>query len=156
MRILKIIFFLLTLWSGSYAQDGSDIRYFKVYRVDTSLVGRFIHFDFFKRSFRGQKTDTVTINIDNRPTKFIERRKDDGFNNWFSQQYLQSIDKTDEQAIRISKFRLDSITTNSFQVTMYVDFYDSNNRLVDGKSRQVKYYFDKKDIAEVLVESRQL
>ena len=156
MKTLKITFLLLTVWSVSYGQDGSDIRYFKVYGVDTSLVGQFIHFDFFNRSFGGRTIDTVTISIDNRPTKFIERRKDDGYNNWFSQQYLQSIDKIDEQTTRISKFRLDSVTTNSFLVTMYLDFYSSNNRLLEDKSRQIKYWLDKKDITEVLVKSKQL
>jgi hypothetical protein len=146
----------LTLWLNSFGQDGSDIRYFKVYGVDTSLVGQYVHFDFFRRSFGGRTIDTVTINIDSRPIIFIERRKDDGYNNWFSQQYLQSINKTDEQAIRISKFRLDSITGSSFQVTMYIDFYDANDKLLTGKSRQVKYWLDKKNISEVLVKSKQL
>jgi hypothetical protein len=39
---------------------------------------------------------------------------------------------------------------------MYVDLYDSNNKLLDDKSRQVNYQFDKKDITEVLVKSKQL
>jgi hypothetical protein len=156
MKTLKVIFFLLTLCSVSYGQDGSDIRYFEVSGVDNSLLGQFIHFDFFNRSFGGRTIDTVTISVGNSPIRFIERRKDDGYNNWFSQQCLQSIDKIDGQTTRVSKFRLDSITTNSFQVTMYLDFYDSNNRLFDDKSRQVKYWFDKKDIIEVLVKSKQL
>jgi hypothetical protein len=156
MRTPKIIFFLLTLWSSSYGQDGSDIRYFKVYAVDTSLIGQYVHFDFFKRSFGGQTIDTVTINIDNKPINFVERRKDDGYNNWFSQQHLQSINMTDDQTIRIAKFKLDGITENSFQVTMYIDFYDSNDKLLADKSRQIKYWFDKKNISEVLVKSKQL
>lgn len=146
----------LAVCTSSYGQDGFDIRYFKVYRVDTSLVGQYVHFDFFRRSFHGQAIDTVIINIDSRPIKFIEKRNDDGYNNWFSQQCLQSIDKMDGQTIRISKFRLDSITTNSFQVTMYVDFYDTNNKLLVDKSQQVSYWFDKKDVIEVLVKSKQI
>jgi len=39
---------------------------------------------------------------------------------------------------------------------MYVDFYDTNHNLIADKSRQVRYWFDKKDIAEVLVKSKQL
>ena len=155
MKTLKIIFFLLTLWSKSYGQDGSDIRYFKVYGVDSSLSGKYVQFDFFRRSFGGRAIDTVTINIDDRPIKFMERRKDNGYNNWFSQQYLQSIDKINDETVRISKFKLDSITTNSFIVTMYLDFYDSNNGFLVDKSRDIKYWFDKKDITEVLVKSKQ-
>lgn len=156
MKTLKITIIFLSLWMASYGQDGSDIRYFKTYGVDSSIVGQYVHFDFFNRSFHGQTIDTVTIIIENRPTRFIEIRKDDGYNNWFSQQGLQSIDKLEGQSIKISKFKLDSITTTSFQVTMYVDFYDSDNKLLDDESRQIKYWFDIKDIAEVLVKSKQL
>ena len=140
----------------AHGQDGSDIRYFKAFGIDSSLVGQFVHFDFFNRSFRSQTIDTVTINIDDRPIKFVEVRKDNGYNNWFSQQYLQSLDKVDKLTIRISKFKLDSITTNSFLVTMYVNFYDTSNKLLVDKSRQSKHQFDKKDITEVLVKSKQL
>ena len=104
MKTLKIIILLLSFWTCSYGQDGSDIRYFQIVGVDTSLIGQYVHFDFFNRSFRGQSFDTVTITIDNRPTRFIEVRKDNGYNNWFSQQSLQSIDKVDEQPIKTSKF----------------------------------------------------
>ena len=156
MKTLRIILFLLTVWTNSYGQDGSDIRYFKAYGIDSALSGQYVHFDFFRRSFGGRAIDTVIINIDNRPMRFVEKRKDNGYNNWFSQQYLQSIDKIDEQTTRITKFRLDSITANSFEVTMYVDLYDPNNKLLDDKSRQIKYWFNKKDIAEVLVKSKQL
>ena len=156
MKTLKTIIFLLTVWTQAHGQDGADIRYFKTFGIDSSLVGQFVHFDFFNRSFRSQTIDTVTITIDDRPIKFIEVRKDNGYNNWFSQQYLQSLDKIDKLAIRISKFKLDSITTNSFLVTMYVNFYDTSNNLLVNKSRQNKYQFDKKDITEVLVRSKQL
>ena len=155
MKTLKITIILLSLWTSSFGQDGSDIRYFKIIGVDSSLVGQYIHFDFFNRSFRGQSIDTIAITIDNRPTRFIEIRKDNGYNNWFSQQSLQSIDKFEERTIKIPKFRLDSITTTSFQVTMYVDYYGYNNNLLTDKARQIKYWFDKKDITEILVKSKQ-
>ena len=155
MKTLKIIILLLSFWTSSYGQDGSDIRYFKVIGVDSSLIGQDIHFDFFKRSFRGQAIDTITITIDNRPTRFIEVRKDNGYNNWFSQQSLQSIDKFEGQTMKIPKFKLDSISKTSFQVTMYVEYYDHKNNLLVDKARQIEYWFDKKDITEVLVKSKQ-
>ena len=156
MKTLKITILLFAVWTGSYGQDGSDIRYFKTYGVDSSLVGQYVHFDFFNRSFASRAIDTVTITIDSIPIKFIEVRKDDGFNNWFSIQHLQSIDKIDGQTIRISKSRLDSITTSSFLVTMFIDFYDAANKLLVDKFRQVEYWFEKKDITEVLVKSKNL
>ncbi len=109
MKALKITILLLSFWTSSYGQDGSNIRYFKIIGVDSSLIGWYVHFDFFDRSFRGQSIDTITIIIDNRPTRFIEVRKDNGYNNWFSQQSLQSIDKLEGQIIKIPKFKLDSI-----------------------------------------------
>lgn len=142
-------------WINSYAQDGSDIRYFKVHGVDGTLIGQDVHFDFFNRSFGGKPVDTISINLTNKLARFIEVRKDNGYNNWFSQQRLESIDGPDGQTIKISKFRLDSITSVSFQVTMYVEYYDVNSKLLKNKSGQVKYWFDKKDIAEVLVKSKQ-
>lgn len=156
MKTLKTTLLFLSFWTYSYGQDGSDIRYFKTIDVDISLIGQYIHFDFFHRSFLGQTTDTISIMIDDRPTRFVEVRKDNGYNNLFSQQNLQSIDKVDEQIIKISKLKLDSITTTSFQVTMYIDYYDINNNLLDDKSKQVECWFNKKDIIEVLVKSKQL
>jgi hypothetical protein len=155
MKTLKITILLFSIWVSSYGQDGSDIRYFQIIGVDTSLIGQYVHFDFFNRSFGGQFTDTVTISIDNRPTKFTEVRKDNGYNNWFSQQSLQSIGKHEGQTIKIPKFKLDNITATSFQVTMYVEYCDTNNNLLIDKSRQIEYWFDKKDIIEVLVKSKQ-
>ncbi len=155
MKTTTIILLLLTILTNSYGQDGSDIRYFKVQGVDSTLIGQDVHFDFLNRSFGGRTIDTIIINIDNRPIKFVEIRKDDGFNNWFSQQSLQSTNKIDGLTIRISKFKLDSITSTSFQVTIYVDFYGTDNKLLADKSRQIEYSFDKKEITEVLVKSTQ-
>jgi len=98
----------------------------------------------------------MSIIIDGKPTRFVEHRIDDGYNSWFSQQYLQSVDQLNGQTIRISKFKLDSITAKSFKVTMYIDFYDPSLKLLTGKSKQVPYWFNKKDIIEVLVKSKQL
>lgn len=146
----------MTFWTASYGQDGSDIRYFKTYGVDSSIVGQYVQFDFFNRSYHGLTIDTVTISIDSRPIRFIEIRRDDGYNNWFSQQGLQSSDKVDGQTIKISKFRLDSITATTFIVTMFVEIYNTDNKLLYGKPRQIQYSFDKKDIIEILVKSKQL
>lgn len=164
MKILKSAISLLLFWTQAQAQDGSDIRYFKPLSIDSSIVGQFVHFDFYRKSFQihfskfageARAIDTVIINMDNIPLKFIEHRVDDGFNNWFSEQYLQSIDKIDGQTIRIPKLKLDSITATSFQVTMFVNYYDANNKFLIDKSRQVDYWFDKKNIIEVLVKSKQ-
>lgn len=154
MKITTTILFLLTIWTSSYGQDGSDIRYFKVKRVDSTLIGKDVHFDFFNRSFHGRDMDTIIINIDNKPIKFVEVRKDNGYNNWFSEQSLKSIETIDGLTFVITKLKLNRITSSSFQVTMYVDNYDSDKRLLPEKSRQIEYWFDKKDITEILVKSK--
>jgi hypothetical protein len=156
MKTLKISIFLLVLWTQAFGQDGSDTRYFKTLSVDSSLIGQYVHFDFYNRSFAARKIDTVIITIDDRPLRFIEVRKDNGYNNWFSQQYLQALEKVNGQTIRISQFKLDNVTPTLFLVTMYVDFYDAGNKVSGDNSRQIKYQFNKKDIAEVLVKSKQL
>jgi hypothetical protein len=153
MKALTITILLIAFWTRMYGQDGSDIMYYKTSGVNSSLVGKYIHFDFYRESFHARAIDTVSIIIDNIPMKFIEHRVDHGYNNWFSKQYLQSLDKIDGQTIRITKFRLDSVTTNSFLVTMYVDIYNATNDLQADKSRKIKYQFDKKDIINVLVKS---
>ena len=155
MKTTTTLLLLLFVWTSSYGQDGSDIRYFEINGVDSTLIGNELHFDFFNRSFGGRTIDTVQINIDNRKIKFVELRKDDGYNNWFSQQGLQSIDKIDGLTMRVSKFKLDSITSTAFQVMMYVNFYDSDNKILKDKSRQIQYWFDKKNMTEVLVKSKQ-
>ena len=156
MKTLRITIFLLFICIQSFGQDGSDIRYFKTFAVDNSLVGQYVHFDFYNRSFAHRKIDTVTITIDGKPISFKEVRTDDGFNNWFYRQYLQSIDKINDQEIRISQSRLDNVTHDSFLVTMFVKLYDVNNNLLTATPREIKYQFSKKDIVEVLVKSKQL
>lgn len=154
MKFLHITIIILFLCIHSYGQDGSDIRYLQINGVDSCLIGQYVHFDFFNRSFSMRSIDTVTITIDDKRLRFKEVRKDDGYNNWFSQQSLQSVDYP-EGTINIQKLRLDSITTNAFQVTMYVAYYDHYNHLLVDKGTQIVYWFDKKDIIEVLVKSKQ-
>jgi hypothetical protein len=149
------IFFLLFIWTYSYGQDGSDIRYFKIEKVDNTLIGKDIHFDFFNHSNGGKTIDTIEIYIDNSPIKFVEVRNDDGYNNWFSKQYLKSVDTFDNQTIRISKLKLVSISKTSFQVTMFIDYYNNMNELIVRKSKQQEYWFDKEKIIELLLNAKQ-
>jgi hypothetical protein len=156
MQIYRIILFTLINWSFCFGQDGSDINYFKVNAVDSSLVGRDVHFDFYNRSFGGRIVDTIRINIDQKVVKFVEVRKDNGHNNWFSEQSLQSVAKSNEKTMVISKFRLDSITANSFTVTMFIQNADFFNKRPLDLVRQIQYRFEKEDVVEVLVKSNGL
>lgn len=151
---ISTIFFLLFYTTG-YAQDGSDMRYIPIKKLNRSFIGKFAHIDFYRNSFGGLNVDTVIIKIDNIPVKFIEHRIDDGLNNWFSEQYLKSVDILQGLTIRINKCKIDSISRDSILVTNYYDYYDSNNNLLPQKSSQEKYWFKKAIIIEVLIKSKQ-
>lgn len=153
MKVSLIIILLLVSVSGLFGQDGSDIMYCKASAIDNTLVGRYVHFDFYRRSFRGRQIDTVVINVDKRPIQFVEVRKDNGYNNWFYEQYLQSIGMVDGAIVRISKCKLENVTKQSVTATLYLDYYDLSNKIVADKSRQLMYLFDREIIIEVLVQS---
>ncbi len=156
MRTATILLILLSVWTTCLGQDGSDIRYIPIKKLDKSYIGKFAHLDFYNKSFMGLKPDTVVITIDNNPIKFFEHRIDNGFNNWFSEQYLSSLDTYDGYFIKIVKCKIDSITNNSIMVTNFLEYYDIKNNLCIDKSRQLTYWFKKQIIKEVLIKSKQL
>ena len=150
--IITLIFIAaLFFGSASYAQDGSNIMYSKVDQLDSSFMGTFVHLYFYNKSFGGRKIDTIIVEIEGYQQKFIEHRKDNGFNNWFQDQYLESLDKVDGELIRIVRSRLDKITNEFVFVTNYLDYYDENNKLVKEKSRELPASFPRAIIAEVLI-----
>lgn len=154
MKTSKIILlFLIFLYceTALKAQDGSDILYAKVAELDTSFIGDFVHFDFNNRSLFNNIRDTVVVNIDQQSIRFLEHRVDDGYNNWFDEQYLEAFDKMNGLTIRIVKSKLDSITKDSIFVTSFLEYYGKNNKLIVEKSRQIKCSFLKKGIKDVLV-----
>ncbi|KOS06148.1 hypothetical protein AM493_08965 [Flavobacterium akiainvivens] len=150
MKLISSLLFLIS--ALAHAQDGSDIRYYNIEKADSTLVGKDVHFDFFNRSFGGKIIDTLTITINNKPIRFIEVRKDNGHNNWFSQQGMVAIDKIDNRLIRINKCKIDSIDTDYFYVTLFVDFCDDSLKAIE-RNRQMQYKFGKKDVVQVLVKS---
>src|SRR5688500_13792886 len=124
MRTAITTILLLTIWTSSVGQDGSDIRYFKIEGIDNSLNGQYAHIDFYRWSFRSRISKiiyTVTIIVDNKRIRFTEKRSDDGFNNWFNQQCLQSEKGVDGQIIRIAKSKIKNITADSLFVTSYIE-----------------------------------
>ena len=66
--------------------------YAKPYQIDSTFVGDFVHIDYYRPSRKLGYVDTVTLLIDNVQVRFFEHREDDGFNNWFQDQYLQSVE----------------------------------------------------------------
>lgn len=147
---LIIILLALTTWTPLLGQDGSDILYRTVDRLDESYIGDFVHLDFYNRSFRGKAIDTIGIVVDGKLIKFTEHRKDNGFNNWFDRQYLESLEKTDGLIIRIVKSRLDKITADSVFVTSFLEYY-KDDKLLEERTKEIENGFPRTIIAEVLV-----
>ena len=145
---------ILTAWTTLQAQDGSDIMYGKIDQLDSSFIGDYAHLDFYRKSMFGRNIDTVTVDLDGQQIRFVEHRIDNGYNNWFKDQYLETLDKIDRLTIRIVKCRLDSITTDSFFVTNYLEYYDDKNNLIADKSRQIMSSFPRDIIAEVLISAK--
>ena len=144
----QLLFFLLTSWTTLLGQDGSDILYGTVDKLDKSYIGDFVHLDFYNKSFRGKPVDTIAIKIENSSIRFVEQRKDNGFNNWFNQQCLVSLDKFEGKDIKIVKSRLDKITRDSVFVTNYLEFF-TDDRLE--KKEEFKNRFPRTIIAAVLI-----
>ena len=134
---------VLILFSGSlFAQDGSDMHYVKPEGLDQSHIGRRIHIDFYRRSFGnrqggGLDVDKVSHEIAGKQIEFIEHREDDGFNNWFSEQYLESADKK----VRIREFKLLRIDKETITVIGYFN--------IDPFEKE--FTFKKSDIAQLLI-----
>ena len=150
MRTLASTLFVLTAWTALFGQDGSDIFYAKIDELDKTYLGVFVHLDFYRRSFRGRDADTISIDIDNKKVRFVEHREDTGYNNWFHEQYLQSLDKVDSVTVRIVKSRVDALTTDSIFVTNFLAYY-SGDKLLRERSKEKTSAFSKAIINEVLV-----
>jgi len=147
-KIFAIFFFLTLIPNLVYSQDGSDIRYVKSANLNTELIGKFVHFDFYNRSFLSKKIDTIELKINQKLIKFIEVRNDDGYNNWFSQQSLISEDKT----LQISKFQIRIFDKNKVDATAFLNHIKSNK--ID-KSELVNIFIPRNKITEILVDSKQ-
>jgi hypothetical protein len=148
-----LIAFLVTIANLVYGQDGSDIRYLKVDSINDCYAGKKVQFDFFNRSFRGLTLDTVSIDLNGKAVKFVEHRKDNGHNNWFSQQYLQSVDKINGYTLRLTYNQINRVTTDEIFVTSYFGLYGKNNKQLIDSSVSKEHSFKKNMIAEVLVQS---
>jgi len=155
MRFRAIMLILVADLSGLTnlkAQDGSDILYLKPNQLDTSFVGDYVHLDFFNRSFHGKPLDTVRLFFNNAPIRFVEHRVDDGFNNWFNEQYLQSIDRQDGLILRITKSRIESVTSELIWVTHFISSFDPNKKEpAPLATYTIEVAYSKRMIAEVLV-----
>ena len=140
---------LLALVMETSAQDGSDMRSVKTQDVDNTCIGKCVHMDFYNRSFRGRKIDTIAIQVNGVPVNFVEHRVDNGYDNWFSDQFLEAINYPG--TLRIERFQVKKITRDSFQVIAYFTSHDSKNGNISNSVFTDEYWFAKNIIAEVLI-----
>jgi hypothetical protein len=155
MKISSLLFInLFLIGVNAKSQDGSDMRYINIEDVDTSYIGKTVHIDFYSRSFASRKRDTITILVNNKTVVFIEHREDDGFNNWFSRQYLEGIKNAENESLRIVKSMIKEITEDSILVTSSFIFY-KNKELIESKSFTQDIWFRKNIISQILVKSEQ-
>ena len=154
-----IILIILTFTVNVFAQDGSDIKYVKVSDLNNSHIGKMVHLDFYNRSFNGLNfdkkdlNDTIKIELGSKKIEFKEHRVDNGFNNWFSQQYLESTEFVDGYKIRIPMCKIEEIKSDFINVILFLEYRDKNGHSDSEKPNRLEYSFPKKILSEILVRS---
>ena len=154
-RIILLI--ILTFTINAVAQDGSDIKYVGIKNIDNSYVGKLVHLDFYNRSFgafnldKKDLNDTINIQLENKNIEFKEHRVDNGFNNWFSQQYIESTKFIDGYKIRISMCKIKEIKSESITVILFLEYRDKNGKTNYEKQNRTEYEFPRKILTEILV-----
>ncbi|MFC3157835.1 hypothetical protein SAMN05443633_104183 [Chryseobacterium arachidis] len=147
---IKFLFFFLLFPAYYFSQDGSDISYVKINEIDKNLIGKFIHLDFYHRSFgRNSNQDHVNLSVNKQQVQFLEIRKDTGHNNWFSEQSLLSVSKIKGEKLQIEKFQITGFDDKNLYVTAFIN-YLKRNRIVN--KAQENMAIEKSKVVEILVE----
>lgn len=154
MRLFSIAFFFLISTVG-FSQDGSDILYGEPKTLNESYIGKICHIDFGKPSgiYGRRNIDTIEINIKGKLISFVEHRVDNGYNNWFSKQYLEALPIKKNSSMRITSSRIDSLTSLRIYVTSFISYYHNDSPLDTITTIQHSYL--RKNIAKVLFNAKQ-
>lgn len=155
---MKKIHLIILLLIASFAngQDGSDIKYVDVNKIDSTLIGKYIQIDFYNYSFGSNKflqvkADTISLKFKEFES-FKEIRNDDHYNNWFSEQYLESIDEKDGLKLRIQKMKLLDVLNDSIEVKLFGHYYENEKEIFSKYQTEIKR-ISRKDINQVLVDA---
>jgi len=153
MRSLFLISSLLFYISG-FSQDGSDILYGKPEILNSSHIGKQCHIDFGKSSGPSRRQiDTIHINMNGKSVAFVERRFDNGFNNWFGAQYLEALPMKKDYSIRITSSKIDRLTNDKIYVTSYISYFKNGNPL--DTITTIQHSYSKNNIAKILFNAKQ-
>nr|WP_315151233.1 hypothetical protein [uncultured Flavobacterium sp.] len=123
------------------------------------IFGELVHLDFYNRSFGGLNienkdlTDKIIIELENKKIEFKEHRIDNGHNNWFAEQYLESTEFIDGSKIRISMCEIKGITSDLVNVILILEYRDYSGQLKPDKTNRIEYTFPKKILTEILVKN---
>ncbi|GAB5526207.1 MAG: hypothetical protein Roseis2KO_40790 [Roseivirga sp.] len=152
LQVAVLIF--ISIWAN--AQDGSDIIYVEAKNIDSSLIGKMIHIDFFNESFGSNKfprtiADTITIDFIEEQN-FKEIRNDDHYNNWFSQQWLEAINEKNGLRLRIQKMKLLNISNDSITVKLFGHYFKDEQEVFSEYLTQTTR-FNRRDINHILVDA---
>ncbi len=148
---MKIVSFLIGICFVSVVtgQDGSNIRYYNPDQLHDGLIGKFCHIDFGKESFGGRSIDTTEIDVKGQLMKFYEHRKDNGYNNWFNEQYLISVPKEKYSSVRLRSSKINKITKEKIYVTSILSYYHNDSPI--DTITVFKHSYNRNNIAKVLV-----
>ena len=149
--------FLITLCITScltylQAQDGSNIRYLSPNELNNDFIGSSCHIDVGRASFGGLLIDTFEIDINDQPMRFYEHRVDNGYNNWFDEQYLIRIDDYQPLITRLETSVIDSLTTDRLYVTSVLGYYMSESAPIDTITI-IHHSYEWQAIAKVLIKA---
>lgn len=144
----KLIILVIFLPLNLIAQDGSNIIYYEPYAIDNSFVGKLCHVDFGETSFRGKTIDTTEINVNGKPILFYEHRVDNGYNNWFGEQYLINTDH-ELMKIKLQNSRIDSVTKDRIYLTSTLSYYIHESPI--DTITVFQHWFDRNNVSKVLI-----
>lgn len=138
------VFFLTSL----KAQDGSNIIYYEPNNLDSTLIGKQCHIDFGQVSYRGLRIDTLEINVKGKGIKFYEHRVDNGYENWFSEQYLIGHEQNQVE-IRLVNSKIDNLTSDRIYVTSTLSYYYKESLL--DTITVFQHWYERKNVSKVLI-----
>jgi len=138
-RTVIMIICLVQISFYSFAQGGWDIDYITIDSLSITEIGRDVKIDFKNTSSsidKGKpnfmyfisKQDTGSLELDGEIIEFVEQRNihlDWGF---YDEQFLESVNYSDNKIIRIYHTIIEEITSDSVLFRVYLETYSRGNK----------------------------
>ncbi len=153
-KILLLVFVVFNhqLFSQFNKDDQiSDILYLKNVDIDSTIIGKTIHIDFYYDSYGKQRGDTISLLVEKTPIPFVELRRDNDSTQIFSQQYLESSTRHEDLILRISSFKVINISEKILILSADIRYYDKSDIMYPIKVVTETFQIQRKTITKVLV-----